>query len=682
VIASAGVEAGNARDFLKTDAKTPLRGVYLAAGVRLTIETNSDFVLRMAQDSFEPVRSEQRIDPGHAQDVGLRLWIEETADPDEPPKSPYFRGLGALVFSGYSRRSSLLINLKRRYGAGRFTSHLASDAAFWKTVFFPSFLAIVGPAAGLTPLHAACVSWQGRGVILAGDSGAGKSTLSLALAQAGFDFLSDDRVLIGWRSGLLSAWGPSPDAKLTRESRAYFPALENLEDEPSFRFDPVESMGIHRAPSCEPQWIFFLDRRPDAAFSLHDIGPEEAALLLQRGLHRETEEIAEQQRRTIRALTERRRHKLCYGGDPHAAARALRLLLVEGRRPLGTEDGAAAPPAASVLSSSRPPGAAAAPPDPLRRFRPLPLQADLLVMGRSIRLETDNTSVLKHAVQVLAPFRNAAPTRSHFLWRIACEPHETRALSWPPLAAFSSGALRYVNIGRRGFIAVDLEAREAAGVLPERLADDAAGFCSVFLASMFYLTAPALGLTAISASCVAKDGKGLLIFGPPNSGKTTSSYCAAKLGMRFHADQSSFLELESGIVRAWGDFWPAAFRPDAARFLPELLTAGQTFSYLDQTFLCIDKNADAAISVPPAACVFLERRADALPKLIPLPAPEARELLAAAPPFRDDAAPNDDVLDALNRLPSYRLVYGDDPNMAALFFRSVLNTHAAMEARQ
>ncbi len=99
-------------------------------------------------------------------------------------------------------------------------------------------------------------------------------------------------------------------------------------------------------------------------------------------------------------------------------------------------------------------------------------------------------------------------------------------------------------MGQRSFIAVDLQAREAVGILPEFLALDQIGFASVFLSSLLYLTSPALGLTPVSAACVAKGEKGLLLFGPPNSGKTTSSYWAKKnLGMDFHADQAVFLEL-------------------------------------------------------------------------------------------------------------------------------------------
>src|ERR1035437_4190626 len=55
-----------------------------------------------------------------------------------------------------------------------------------------------------TPVHAACVELDGRGVLLCGDSGAGKSTLAYACAQAGWTYITDDgSFLVNDRSDLL-----------------------------------------------------------------------------------------------------------------------------------------------------------------------------------------------------------------------------------------------------------------------------------------------------------------------------------------------------------------------------------------------------------------------------------------------------------------------------------------------
>jgi hypothetical protein len=48
----------------------------------------------------------------------------------------------------------------------------------------------------LVPLHAACVSRHGRGVLLMGESGAGKTTASLHCLLQGLEFVSEDSVFV------------------------------------------------------------------------------------------------------------------------------------------------------------------------------------------------------------------------------------------------------------------------------------------------------------------------------------------------------------------------------------------------------------------------------------------------------------------------------------------------------
>ncbi len=244
------MDEGRVGDFLKQDAATPLRASYLAVGLRLSIETNSESILQIAHTTFQPMNG----GPGNYPEVRLRLWVEENQHSDVLKLKPYFRGLGHLVFSGFDSRSSLMINLRNLCGIGRFTPEMARDERFWKTILFPSLFAIAGPSAGLTLLHCATVAWKGSGLLLAGESGSGKSTLSLALAQEGFDFLSDDRTLISGSHGKLLAWGLSAEMKQRADTAGHFPTLKNVKPsqlstgEPAYRFDPAEVFGISRVP--------------------------------------------------------------------------------------------------------------------------------------------------------------------------------------------------------------------------------------------------------------------------------------------------------------------------------------------------------------------------------------------------------------------------------------------------
>jgi hypothetical protein len=521
------------------------------------------------------------------------------------------------------------------------------------------------------------VAWKNRGLLLAGEGGAGKSSLSLALAQAGLDFLSDDRTLVRNEDGRLTAWGLSAEMKQRPEAISHFPELKDLgcselwKRDPAYRFNPSRTFKVSLVRSCEPQWIVFLERHASPALSLEEMPSADAALRLQRDLLQETPEAAELQLETIEALSRKPCYVLRFGGNPHTVAGALQHLFMNGVHPNGESPS----PLASAFPRAPVPAS-----DPLRRFGATCMRADVQLMGRHIRIETDNPAILSQVRKVLGRSEPATGP-PQYLWRIVGESGDESDRAWPAMTAFSHGSLRYVSLGQRSFAAADLHAHEAVCVLNGSLCEDEIRFPTLCLASMLRLSAPALGLIAAPAACVAKGQNGLLLFGPPDSGKTTASYCGKQLGLEFHSDQASFLELDGGSVYAWSDFWPVAFRPETAKYFPEVEMLARPFSCRDRTLLWVDKAAlGGTVSgrVNPAACVFLERGASSRPRLIPLhPEDLPRQVVTDSSLLEDRNA----MLGLLSRLPAYRLLYDDDPGIAARFCRSVLDAHQRMEHR-
>ena len=319
--------------------------------------------------------------------------------------------------------------------------------------------------------------------------------------------------------------------------------------------------------------------------------------------------------------------------------------------------------------------------DPLCRFTPTPYTVGLPVMGRTVQLETNNLRILEHAAALFASYPGSPDGHPQFLWRIVIQSHPQMNPPWPKRSAFSDHGLRFAEFGQRNFLAVDLDAREGIGFLAEGLAEDELGLTSPFLDNMFCMSAGSLGLVSLRANSVALGQKGLLVFGPPNSGKTTASYVAAKLGLDFHADEGVFVELEARSLHAWGGFWPVAFRPDALQFLTELQGRARPFSYRDFTFYHVEKSRFSC-PVTPVCSVFLERQAATVACLSPLARIELSRRLAEDVLFKDDdrfAQQYATVLNALEGLPAYRLAYGSDPAVAATFFRKILMDHGIPE---
>jgi len=317
--------------------------------------------------------------------------------------------------------------------------------------------------------------------------------------------------------------------------------------------------------------------------------------------------------------------------------------------------------------------------DLLRRFTPTPHSVDLLIMAKTIRLESNSRAVVKSALEFFARHQGPQPGDPEFLWRIVAEEDSKIAYAGVALSAFSEGGLRFANLGPGGFLAVDLEAREGVGFVAEQLVESEPTLhCRSVFDTLFCMSIGSLGLVPFSAACVGRGENGILIFGQPNSGKTTASYLAAKLGLEFHADQAVFLEIESGRLRVWGDLLPAIFRPESLQFLPELQAATRRFSYPGLTVCYLPKRplqASKAHSVLPICCVFLERQAAAVPVLSPIARLDLSRRLGESILFRDSdssAQPSALTFQALEQLPAYHLAYGSDPAAAAVLIHKML----------
>jgi hypothetical protein len=312
------------RDFLRKDAETRLCELYMVAGTVFSLSTNCERLLEAARDSFLPVKR-----PAVFVDFSVRFWVD-TADPAQPPwPKPYVRGRDHLVFAGFDAGSSMLADLGTRRVMGRFSTAMAADTTYWKTVIFPMLLSVLAGSVGLVELHASCVARDQRGLVLVGPSCSGKSTLAMALTEAGFRLLSDDRTFCALKHDKLLAWGMPRPLKLRREAAAWFEAFRDREPidvqngELVFHCEPNLRFGRESFPECEPRLLVFLERQQSSGFYMTRMRRSEARSRIEQDLMAEAPEAVQKQAEAIDELLALPCWRLKYGGCPQVIAERL-----------------------------------------------------------------------------------------------------------------------------------------------------------------------------------------------------------------------------------------------------------------------------------------------------------------------------------------------------------------------
>jgi len=102
-------------------------------------------------------------------------------------------------------------------------------------------------------LHASGVSWNGRAAVLAGRPGAGKSTAALHLVEAGFRFLSNDRVLAKPLAGDVEVLGYPKQPRVNPGTLLHHPRLNTL-------LKPEDRETLAALPPAE---LWALERKAD-----------------------------------------------------------------------------------------------------------------------------------------------------------------------------------------------------------------------------------------------------------------------------------------------------------------------------------------------------------------------------------------------------------------------------------
>jgi len=256
------------QDDLLCDMDLPLRGIFFPLGYSIEIATNSPAVLAAATESFGHMSSSR-------EDTRLQIRIGvsgggSSACPPEPTRRE-FNHLYSLVADV---ENQTLLDLETGTNFTWLTPAAVDNRLYFRSNFLEKTVYLLLGATVVTDIHAACVSKNGKGILLCGETGAGKTTLAYACARAGWTYTSDDTSYLINNASSPRVTGHSHRVRFRPSAKQLFPELEGhavtprMEGKPSIEVSILELPVPRAAAEAEVHSIVYLKRYPSASGKL------------------------------------------------------------------------------------------------------------------------------------------------------------------------------------------------------------------------------------------------------------------------------------------------------------------------------------------------------------------------------------------------------------------------------
>jgi hypothetical protein len=252
------------RHMLQTPELTE-RAVFYPLGFPAEVRTNSEMIL----EQFALLWSmfEKRFD---TKTIVAEVQVVKTESTECPP-APVYRYMPPALTAVADANNFCFAD----FSQGR-TRIVVSTAALRYPLYLRQFF--LECAAGghiatnhVTPVHAACVVLEGRGVLLCGDSGAGKSSLSYACARAGWSYVSDDASYLLNGGSKRIVIGDCHKVRLRPSAAELFPEIGRMEitpraeGKPSIEVPTATMAHVTRRESAHVDYVVFLNRNAAGA---------------------------------------------------------------------------------------------------------------------------------------------------------------------------------------------------------------------------------------------------------------------------------------------------------------------------------------------------------------------------------------------------------------------------------
>lgn len=250
------------QEALLSDMELPLRGIFYPLGYAVEIITNEPAVLEAANESFGHARLSRT-----SAALQVCIGVSDGGDSECPPE-PTRRQYNHLYSMMADADNQALLDLKTCISFVWVKKSTVDNRLYFRYNFLEKTVYLLLGSSVVTDLHAACVSKNGKGILLCGDSGAGKSTLSYACARAGWTYTSDDTSYLINNSEVPHVIGHSHRVRFRPTAKTLFQELEGreltprLEGKPSIEIPISEFPGLITASEARVHSIVYLNRSP------------------------------------------------------------------------------------------------------------------------------------------------------------------------------------------------------------------------------------------------------------------------------------------------------------------------------------------------------------------------------------------------------------------------------------
>jgi hypothetical protein len=238
-----------------------LSGTFYPYGFPAEIWSNRPEVLDMAFDQWKKFEKRHDTKPIH-----IEVHVTDGGSTECPPALKY-QILWPLLMSVADAENYSVSDLEQSRTHVLVNSGTLQHKLYMQSMFIASAPGCHLATTHITPIHAACVSFEGRGVLLCGDSGAGKSTLSYACARAGWTYTSDDASFLENCGTDRTVTGNCYQVRFRPTAKELFSELQGRELTPRLVGKPSIEVPTDELPhmKCDQKaqvdFIVFLNRR-------------------------------------------------------------------------------------------------------------------------------------------------------------------------------------------------------------------------------------------------------------------------------------------------------------------------------------------------------------------------------------------------------------------------------------